>query len=82
MDKKLIALFLFFTLAACSLFEGKPEEEKPDAPKPNKTCLHFKDEATKAAIIAQYGKSCKIGDWWGVGDEKCSSSEAKCKSKN
>lgn len=79
--KKAILLFtMIFSLGACSLFDKK--EEEGGGGNPNKTCINIVDQATKDKVKAEHGVSCKIGDWYGVGDSKCSSSEAACKSKN
>jgi hypothetical protein len=83
MKTKYLLIAAIFSLGACSLFEKEPEEGGNTGggyPDPARVCTQITEE-NKAQITAEYGRSCKVGDFLSKGAPTCSSTLEKCMSK-
>lgn len=79
---KCFALFAVLSLSACGLF-GSGEDDSSNGgalPDPARVCTQITEE-NKEQITADYGHSCKVGDWLSKGAPSCSSSQDKCMKK-
>lgn len=74
---------LLIGAASCGAFGGGDAEE-PSGPKPlpdpARVCTQI-TEANKEQITAEYGRSCKVGDFLSKGAPTCSSTLEKCMKK-
>ena len=57
--------------------ENPTEGNTGGYPDPNRVCTEITPE-NKEQITAEYGHSCKVGDWLSKGAPSCSSSQEKC----
>jgi len=74
---------LLIGAASCGLFEKDPAEEPTTGggyPDPARVCTQI-TEANKEQITAEYGRSCKVGDFLSKGAPTCASTLEKCMKK-
>jgi hypothetical protein len=79
MKNLLLLLTLSFT-SACGMFGGGDDgggNTGGGYPDPARVCTQITPE-NKEQITAEYGRSCKVGDWLSKGAPSCSSSQEKC----
>lgn len=69
-------------MSACGIFGGDENSggNSGGYPDPARVCTQITPE-NKEQITAEYGHSCKVGDWLSKGAPSCSSTQEKCMSK-
>lgn len=81
--RKIITLSTLSLIAACGMFGGGEEDNGSSGggiPDPARVCTQITPE-NKEQITAEYGRSCKVGDWLSKGAPSCSSTKEKCMAK-
>ncbi len=79
--KKILSILTLSFTASCGILGGG--DENPDQgntggyPDPARVCTQITPE-NKEQITADYGHSCKVGDWLSKGAPSCSSTQEKC----
>ena len=81
---KIAFLIPLLFAVSCGVIGGdKPEEDEGASggyPDPARVCTQI-TEANKEQITAEYGRSCKVGDFLSKGAPSCSSTLEKCMKK-
>lgn len=67
-------------VVACGWLGGGDEQSGGGYPDPARVCTQITEE-NKEQITAEYGRSCKVGDFLSKGAPSCSSSLEKCMKK-
>lgn len=75
--KKILTLLTISIFSACGIIGGGNESNSGGYPDPARVCTQITPE-NKEQITAEYGHSCKVGDWLSKGAPSCSSSQEKC----